>query len=214
MGNKRNVRWQSSKPPSPNPTEHLGSPEPQSLSARMRKLSREYGWSALGVYLGLSALDFPFCFLAVRLLGTERIGRWEDVIVQAFWRGVEKVYPEARANTVAVLGDGAREGGNWGVEEADAKAHSDSASEYTWATDSRSTHVCLHHRSSMDTARVGIRHSQVIHIHPGASDRSTYTKGRQGTEKLGLEHWQEKTKSVDGVGIMERVPIGNGRATL
>src|SRR5271168_2185845 len=52
-----------------------------SLSQRLRKLSREYGWTALGVYLALSALDFPFCFLAVKLLGTDRIGRWEHVVL-------------------------------------------------------------------------------------------------------------------------------------
>ncbi|KAF2398950.1 hypothetical protein EJ06DRAFT_543665 [Trichodelitschia bisporula] len=57
--------------------------EPTSLSARLKKLSREYGWSALGVYFALSALDFPFCFLAVRLLGTDRIGRWEESIVRS-----------------------------------------------------------------------------------------------------------------------------------
>lgn len=57
------------------------SEENLSFSQRMKKLSREYGWSALGVYLALSALDFPFCFLAVRLLGTDRIGHWEHVIV-------------------------------------------------------------------------------------------------------------------------------------
>lgn len=50
-----------------------------SLSQRLRKLSREYGWSALGVYLLLTALDFPFCFAAVRMLGTDRIGHWEHV---------------------------------------------------------------------------------------------------------------------------------------
>lgn len=43
----------------------------------MKKLSREYGWSALGVYLTLSALDFPFCYLLVKYLGTERIGEFE-----------------------------------------------------------------------------------------------------------------------------------------
>lgn len=48
--------------------------EPQGLSARLRKLSREYGWAAVGVYLSLSVLDFPFCFLLVRVVGTERIG--------------------------------------------------------------------------------------------------------------------------------------------
>ncbi len=47
----------------------------------MRKLSREYGYSALGVYLALTALDLPFCYLAVSYLGTERIGRWEHAII-------------------------------------------------------------------------------------------------------------------------------------
>lgn len=49
-------------------------PEPQTLGARMKKLSREYGWSAVGVYFALSALDFPFCYLLVKTLGTDRIG--------------------------------------------------------------------------------------------------------------------------------------------
>jgi N-terminal acetyltransferase 2 len=62
--------------PNPNPTPSLGSPnENLSLGQRMRKLSREYGWSALGVYLALSAVDFPFCYLLVRYLGTDRIGK-------------------------------------------------------------------------------------------------------------------------------------------
>ncbi|KAL9043764.1 MAG: hypothetical protein Q9214_003058 [Letrouitia sp. 1 TL-2023] len=78
-------RFNSNKPQF-NPTQNLGSPEPSlSLSQRLRKLSREYGWSALGVYLLLTALDFPFCFLAVRWLGTDRIGRWESAILDAFW---------------------------------------------------------------------------------------------------------------------------------
>lgn len=33
------------------------------------------------MYLALSALDFPFCFAAVRLLGVERIGHYEHVVV-------------------------------------------------------------------------------------------------------------------------------------
>lgn len=48
--------------------------ESLSLSQRLKKLSREYGWSAVGVYLALSALDFPFCYLLVNSLGVERIG--------------------------------------------------------------------------------------------------------------------------------------------
>ena len=50
-------------------------PEPQSLSARLKKLSKEYGWAAVGVYAALSVLDFPFCFLLVKIVGTERIGK-------------------------------------------------------------------------------------------------------------------------------------------
>lgn len=79
-----NKRFNSNQPRF-NPTPNLGSPEPSlSLSQRLRKLSREYGWSALGVYLLLSALDFPFCFLAVRWIGTETIGHWESVIIEQF----------------------------------------------------------------------------------------------------------------------------------
>ena len=48
--------------------------EPATLGARMRKLSREYGWVAVGVYFSLSVLDFPFCFLLVKVVGTEKIG--------------------------------------------------------------------------------------------------------------------------------------------
>lgn len=47
----------------------------------MKQLSKEYGYAALGVYFGLSALDFPFCFLFVKWVGTERVGEWEEKIV-------------------------------------------------------------------------------------------------------------------------------------
>ncbi|XHG00505.1 hypothetical protein AWENTII_003951 [Aspergillus wentii] len=67
-------------------------PEPSSLSQRLKKLSREYGWSALGVYLLLSALDFPFCFAAVRLLGVERIGHYEHMLVESAKEAVEAVW--------------------------------------------------------------------------------------------------------------------------
>ena len=59
----------------------------------MRKLSREYGYSALGVYLALSAIDFPFCFLAVRWLGTERIGHLEHVFLSWIRRVVPYPFP-------------------------------------------------------------------------------------------------------------------------
>jgi hypothetical protein len=72
-------------------------PEKESLSQRLKKLSREYGWSALGVYLALSALDFPFCFAAVRLLGVERIGYWEHIAVAFLKDKFKGVWPRAQA---------------------------------------------------------------------------------------------------------------------
>jgi hypothetical protein len=62
----------------------------------LKKLSREYGWAALGVYLGLSALDFPFCFAAVRLLGVERIGYYEHVVVGFVKDKFKSVWPQTK----------------------------------------------------------------------------------------------------------------------
>jgi N-terminal acetyltransferase 2 len=83
----------------------------------------------VGVYLALSALDFPFCFLAVRMLGTDRIGRWEHNVIDAFWKAVRVPFPdlgkkELEAGAGEIVLDGvAREGGSWGtsgVEQAEA----------------------------------------------------------------------------------------------
>jgi len=132
----------SEKPPPPpkyNPTPNLTSPEPSlTLSQRMRKLSREYGWSAVGVYLLLSALDFPFCFIAVRALGTERIGEWEHKIVQwvkkavpiqipANWKGAGAEDVEEAQVTV----DGAIAGYDHGVRDAEKANAGESASIWT-----------------------------------------------------------------------------------
>ena len=66
-----------------------------SLSQRLKTLSKEYGWSALGVYLLLSAMDFPICFLAVRLLGVERIGRYEHMLVESAKDALHRVWPRS-----------------------------------------------------------------------------------------------------------------------
>lgn len=106
----------------------------------MRKLSREYGWSALGVYLLLSALDFPFCFLGVRLLGVERIGHYEHAITEAAKDALDSVLPAAITTRKAtdegqsrdqvqgqteteVLSVGAVCRGNVGAEQGRSKAH-------------------------------------------------------------------------------------------
>lgn len=53
-----------------------GAEENLSLSARFRKLSREYGRAAVGVYFLLSICDYPFFFLLVKAVGTERVGEY------------------------------------------------------------------------------------------------------------------------------------------
>ncbi|KAK6535245.1 hypothetical protein TWF694_001712 [Orbilia ellipsospora] len=55
------------------------------VGQRMRQLFKEYGMSAVGVYFLLSVLDFPFCFLFVRMVGTEKIARYEHIIIEGFW---------------------------------------------------------------------------------------------------------------------------------
>ncbi|KAI9652683.1 MAG: hypothetical protein M1831_006670 [Alyxoria varia] len=120
----------------PDPTPHLNSPGPstvaapsQTLRERFRRLSREYGWTAIGVYLALSALDFPFCLLAVRMLGTDRIGRWERVVVDGFkgilWKGagmigVEPPAEESESGLTARGGDAAVRAGETAAAPAAA----------------------------------------------------------------------------------------------
>ncbi|WDK20199.1 peptide alpha-N-acetyltransferase [Colletotrichum graminicola] len=107
--------------------------ESLSLSQRLKKLSREYGWSAVGVYLALSVLDFPFCFLLVRIVGTDRIGQLEHWVVS----NVKKIIPysvqnwwsESRAalshaETEQLGSDDISEAvemAGWGVEEAERR---------------------------------------------------------------------------------------------
>lgn len=116
--NAFNKRLYSTKPPL-DPVSNLQHSQPSlSLSQRMRKLSREYGWSALGVYLLLTALDFPFCFLAVRWIGTEKIGQIEHVVLTWLWKVVPYPFPSREA--VAKEGAGEiMEGQETSVREGD-----------------------------------------------------------------------------------------------
>jgi N-terminal acetyltransferase 2 len=88
--------------------------QPTSLKERLKKMSREYGWTAVGVYLALSALDFPFCFLAVRLIGTETIGHYEHVVVEGV-KGFLK-WPIQGSPVAEMVADGAVEEGAGGKE--------------------------------------------------------------------------------------------------
>ncbi|KAL2018005.1 hypothetical protein VTK56DRAFT_1385 [Thermocarpiscus australiensis] len=111
--------------------------EPLSFSARMKKLSREYGWTAVGVYLALSVLDFPFCFLLVRTVGTEKIAHLEHVVVsnvqkiipervQTFWRDYRQALREARRERTGETGE--LEIIGHGVEEAEKRSKQEGAS--------------------------------------------------------------------------------------
>jgi len=93
----------------------------------------------LGVYLLLSALDFPFCYLLVRYLGTDRIGEWEHIIVS----NVKMIIPESVKSTWHEWRDSVKQAEHeafgdeeisdhvemvgWGVEEADAKNKRDAS---------------------------------------------------------------------------------------
>lgn len=95
----------------------------------MRKLSREYGWSALGVYFALTALDFPFCYLFVRQMGTDKIGEWEHIVVsyikQVIPESVQEAWHSWRSSMKKAASNQERseqtEPAGWGVEEADAR---------------------------------------------------------------------------------------------
>ncbi|KAK3370318.1 hypothetical protein B0H63DRAFT_314433 [Podospora didyma] len=106
-------------------------PAPTTLGAKLKRLSREYGWSAVGVYMTLSILDFPFCFLLVRTVGTDRIAQAEHVVVsnvekaipervKAFWREYKQALKEARAESGGELAE-AIEMAGYGVKEAEER---------------------------------------------------------------------------------------------
>lgn len=90
----------------------------------MKTLSREYGWSAMGVYLALSALDFPLCFAAVQYFGVERIGHYEHMIVGEAKKLFYSVVPMERPMTVdAKVGHGnENENENETTEEGASKS--------------------------------------------------------------------------------------------
>ncbi|KAK2748700.1 hypothetical protein FQN57_000281 [Myotisia sp. PD_48] len=100
-------------------------PPRPSFSQRMRTLSREYGWSAVGIYFFLSALDFPFCFAAVRLLGVERIGHYEHVILEKVKGVLGSWYPfgQHNSNPAEVVENPALDAGDVLVQDAGLERH-------------------------------------------------------------------------------------------
>lgn len=54
----------------------------------IKSLMKEYGYSALGIYLGLSFIDLPICYIMVHSLGKEEIEYYENEVKQYFGYGV------------------------------------------------------------------------------------------------------------------------------
>jgi hypothetical protein len=172
------------------PTPHLGSPEPTGIKARLQKLSREYGWVALGVYLSLSVLDFPFCFLAVRLAGPERIGQIEHAILTRIksvtaplWEMVEPIIGNWRKGKEVV------DEASQAVEKADEHA------EQRPAAASRSIRISgywgillTRYQRHLDGAGNRLRHSQDhSDFLESASRRGFDAQGCESTSWLGLQ---------------------------
>lgn len=174
-------------------------PPAPGLSQRLKKLSREYGWSALGVYLALSALDFPFCFLAVRLVGTDRIGQIEHTVID--W--VKGWLPDMNlGETEGAAGEAVREVEaaahqiyDHGVDEAEKNNQGEEASTYNFhphrnhfTRSSTNTNVRRH----LDATGARVRYPQELHLHSSTLDCGGDSKGRQSVAWLGLGHWKEK----------------------
>lgn len=62
-------------------------PKPKKESG-MRALIKEYGYSALGVYLGLTLIDLPICYLMVHSMGREKIEYYENKVKQSIGFGM------------------------------------------------------------------------------------------------------------------------------
>jgi len=72
--------------PPPNP-DSAPNAEQQTVAQKLRGLFRTHGWSALVVYLLLSALDFGLTFAVIYVVGADRVREAEDYVLDALeWR--------------------------------------------------------------------------------------------------------------------------------
>lgn len=172
-----------------------------SLSQRLRTLSKEYGWSALWVYLILSAVDFPLCFMAVRLAGVERIGHYEHVISESVKGAVRKVWPpsEEEEKAAAAL---QRQAEQEEKEAGEEKANGGEASKwlmflYPFALDASvsirdplANCFSLSFDRSLDAACPRLCGSQESYLYSGSPDGCDHSQRCQGSEGLGLGYCQ------------------------
>lgn len=185
----RSCRYNSSS----TPQEQKGA---GSLSQRLRKLSREYGWAAVGVYFALSALDFPFCFAAVRLLGVDRIGQFEQVVVQTCKDALHTVWPRRES---AISDQGEVEGEVTDQQGRLARAESRNQEEASMLFPLFYVCSVLSHtviNRYLDSTCIGLRNPQEFHLHSGSSHGRRDPQGGEDLTTLGLGYWQAKTQEL------------------
>ncbi|KAK9463980.1 uncharacterized protein V1516DRAFT_688959 [Lipomyces oligophaga] len=64
---------------------------PKKKAGRLAELTKKYGWTVVWVYLGLSLIDYPFCFFAVHAMGQEKIGELEDYVLDTISPVTDKI---------------------------------------------------------------------------------------------------------------------------
>ena len=168
----------------PSPPPNLGSPESHSITARLKKLSREYGWTVIGVYLALTVADLPLCFLAVKYIGAERIAYAEHVVVSGAKDLINRAFPNL------IEKESVRE-----VEAAVADAEEDhlegAPTEHVRHTSIAKLTPDI---SLLDEGRFDVHCTQIFHLHQSATHGSHYAKGGENAAQLGLRHWEETVK--------------------
>lgn len=89
------------------------------------------------MYFALSALDFPFCFLAVRYIGADTIGHYEHVVVE-YIKGLLRVpFPnmgisESTRSPAGELAEATAREGDWTGELEEAEARNEGAGASIW----------------------------------------------------------------------------------
>lgn len=87
--------WQSQSA-----THNAAKPVEKGIKALMKK----YGYAALGVYIGLSIIDLPICYLFVASVGDEKIKEWQKNVKEYF--GFGKKQPETEETETPIEAEG------------------------------------------------------------------------------------------------------------
>jgi hypothetical protein len=195
----------------------------------MKAMSKKYGWTVVGIYLGLSALDFPFCFLAVRWFGPERIGHLEHVIVSHVWGALESVVPGLKEKRVENERLALEQGGTAGevigrvreeVEKVEGKGEGSASKSLSFLLVFMGWKECdggkgcfaddggFHHRY-LDTTSDRIWCAQVAVLLAHSDYPGHYAQGRQDAARLGMEDWECHAQGLDAAS-WDRQDTGGG----